>query len=264
VCNYRDDNCDGRVDEGLGRTCDQTFQRGVARALDLTAEWTPLYEATHNAASDAMTLLDARRRFGAATLSTAFPLASDVVIAGRVVMGSAYTTRDGTIIFAVYVTTQLPTGAGTSVTFPPDTVGYRVDVDLWRAGTADAVELWTIGGGSVTRIGAGTASVDVLGLGVGPLAFGAPPIRNDFRLQIRSGTLSFGIAWTGREARINTATDPRGAALVGLPMYVTVAMKDMYGRTVAELVGVDLHRGAAELAGGPCADSTPSEPYCPR
>jgi hypothetical protein len=264
VCNYRDDNCDGRVDEGLGRTCDQTFQRGVARALDLTAEWTPLYEAARNAASDAMTLLDARRRVGAATLSTPFPLAGDVVITGRVMLGSVALTRDGTIILEVYVTTRLPTGMGTSVAFPADTVGYRVDVDLWRAAAANAVELWTINGGMPTRIGAGMASVDVVGVGVGLPGVGAPPIRHDFRLQIRSGTLSYGIAWAGREARINVATDPRGAALVGLPMYVTVAMKDTYGRTLAELVGVDLHRGAAEPAGGPCADSTPPEPYCPR
>jgi hypothetical protein len=107
-------------------------------------------------------------------------------------------------------------------------------------------------------------AADVVGNYVGGRPDSTTPQRHDFRLQIRNGGLSFGLVWAGYPMPINSATDPRGAGLVGQPVYVTVAVFDDTRRTYAQLVRLDLHRGAVEPAGGPCADSTPPEPYCPR
>jgi hypothetical protein len=259
VCNYRDDNCDGRVDEGLGRACDQTFQRGVAGALDLTAEWTPLFDAATRTADDTVQLLDARLTLAAATLRTPVPRAGTMEITGRVLLGGT----DGTGLldfFEVYLTTERPLRSGNEITFAAGTRGYRVLFDLNRS----SMRIETVNGAVYSTIGSGPISDSIITPRVGA-AFASTTLQpNDFRLTLRDNVVSFGMAWPGFTPRVNTGLDPSGASLYGVPMYLTVASRDVGGDTVSRLASARVRRSTFTTGGGPCADSTPPEPYCPR
>jgi hypothetical protein len=150
--------------------------------------------------------------------------------------------------------------AGALSDFAAGTRGYRVLFDL----NMSSMRIETVNGAVYSPIGSGPISDSIITPRVGA-AFASTTLQpNDFRLTLRDNVVSFGMAWPGFTPRVNTGLDPSGASLYGVPMYLTVASRDVGGDTVSRLASARVRRSTFTTGGGPCADSTPPESYCPR
>nr|MBK7066695.1 putative metal-binding motif-containing protein [Deltaproteobacteria bacterium] len=257
-CNYRDDDCDGSFDEGLGRACAQTFQRGPAGGLDLTAEFTPMFGAVASASSDSIVLTSTTQHIGAAMLRTAVPRAGSFVVSGQVSIARINPAFPPTF-FDVYLTTQPVTSAGNEVTYSPGTLGYRISANFVRG--IGSIE--TIDGSRLTQLTSDDLTDNPLNFRAGGSLLGTTPQRNDFQVSLQDSLVSFGIAWSGVTPRIISISDPGASALYGRALYVTIVARET--DIAAELLNVTVRRGAFRSGGGgPCPDGAMPEPYCPR
>ena len=149
-----------------------------------------------------------------------------------------------------------------ALTFPPGTRGYHIDFYFYGL----RMRIESMDGGSPVSppLGNGLIAENPVAPRVGAIPFNPALQPNDFVLTLRETTLSFGMAWEGNTPRINSAIDPLGANLYGRPLYLTVVARDGGRDSVIRLASVTVRRNPFPTGGGPCADATPPEPYCPR
>jgi hypothetical protein len=278
VCDYLDQDCNGRVDELLGRSCEQVWNY---TNNDFSRDWQFVNAALDPMSGRLVLASGARNRASAAFLPLTIDRARGIEIDMEIDMSRGDTEELGDgISFALVEAPTGSTGVGTPITtvgeqgIPTDLRGYffrlgynglnptpflsiqrrdsvareiqRVDLPLNSVITGD-----TCGGaGTFVTLNTGFPSRFYRGGGV-----------NRVTITITEQLLSFGVTYNGRPGGCATAsgTEP-DAAFLGRPMRLAMFTATTAERTLsARVERVTLRRPCITRGGGTC-ETTPN--YC--
>ncbi len=272
TCNERDDDCNGRIDEGHGHACDLTWTAGTGAGFG--TDWSALGSAALDATTGQMVVANGiRGRGGAVFLRQPVRRALSMDLTSTVFLtrGETDTLGDGfTILMLTSPIAPLPDGTGG---VPPGARGYAFSLIYTNSGGAMRIERLSsertlIGRQDLTLVSpitgdtcAGAGNFLTIGTGTTTRAYRGGG-QNVATITIRGRVITFSLTYPAHTGGCTSVTgvEPNDVFL-GTPMYVGFGAATTDGQTMdVRVQQVELQRGGAENGGGACDDTV----YCPR